>query len=135
MANHHLDNISNTALHLSKVMDTLLHHKDIMARLLLKDLLRDNMERRLDTTSNMVRLLTKAMVTLLLKDLHQANMARLPSKDMEPRLQASMEHLLPLTAAINKHPQARLRRPALATCLDRRHPSTCLALLTRFAKP
>ena len=39
-------------------MDTLLHHKDIMARLLLKDLLRDNMERRLDTTSNMVRLVS-----------------------------------------------------------------------------
>lgn len=38
-------------------MATLLHHKDIMARLL-KDRLRDNMERRLDTTSNMVRLVS-----------------------------------------------------------------------------
>ena len=39
-------------------MVTLLLHKDIMARLLLKDLLLDNMERRLDSISNMVHLVS-----------------------------------------------------------------------------
>jgi len=36
--------------------------------------------------------------------------------------QGSMEHLQALMAATSKHPQARLRRPVLATFLDRQHP-------------
>ena len=65
------------------------------------------------------RLLSKAITVPLLQD----------------HLQDNMEHLHPLTAAISKHPQARLRHPVLATFLDRWHPSTCLAPLMRFAKP
>ena len=72
-------------------------------------------------------LLNKAITVPLLQD-H-------PRDNMEHRHRANMEHLHLLTAAISKHPQARLRRRVLATCLDRRHPSTCLAPLMRFAKP
>ena len=73
------------------------------------------------------RLLSKAITVPLLQDHLQDN--------MEHRHRANMEHLHPLTAAISKHPQARLRHPVLATFLDRWHPSTCLAPLMRFAKP
>jgi len=62
-----------------------------------------------------------------MEHLHQANMAL--------RHRDNMEHHPALTAATNKHPQARLRRPVLAMCLDRQHPLTCLAPLMHFAKP
>ena len=65
------------------------------------------------------RLLSKAITVPLLQD----------------HLQDNMEHLQALTAATNKHLQARLRRPVLATFPDRRHPSTCLAPPMHFAKP
>jgi hypothetical protein len=138
------------ALHLpNKDMVILLLNKVIMARLLLKDHLLGNMERLLDNTSNTVRLLSTVMVTLLLKDLLQDNMARLlPNKDtvtllhkdlhqdsMVRLLSKAMVPLQALTAATNKHPQARLHRPVLAMCPDKQHPSTCLAPLMHFVKP
>jgi hypothetical protein len=62
-------------------------------------------------------------------------MEHLHQDNMVPRHRDNMEHLQALTAATNKHLQARLRRPVLATCLDKQHLSTCLVLLMPFARP
>jgi hypothetical protein len=142
MANHHQGNMVRRLP--NKDMVTLLHHRGIMVRLL-----QDNMERLQDNISNTVGPLSKVMVTLLHKDLLQDNMARLLlNKDMVTLLRKDLHRvnmvrllskvmvpLQALTAATSKHPQARLRRPVLATCLDKRHPSTCLVPLMHFAKP